>query len=78
MSPVAATCRSTACRNHSVASAVLYSTRPVSAVFASIPSDSVAAYAAQQVAALVRPGRCDRNSPSYAVIVSRDHAPNHG
>ena len=47
------TCRSTACRNHSVASTVLYSVRPVSAVLASMPSDSVAAYAAQQLAALV-------------------------
>ena len=39
-SPVAATWRPTACRNHSVPSAVLYSSAPVSAVLASIPSET--------------------------------------
>ena len=45
MSPVAATCRSSAYANHSVPSTLLNRSSPVSAVFASIPSDSVAAYA---------------------------------
>ena len=42
-SPVRATCRPSACRNQSVASMVLYSSVPTSAVLASIPSDTLAA-----------------------------------
>lgn len=77
VSPVSVTCRLTACRNHSVASTVLCSTRPVSAVLASIPSDSVAAYArSSSRPSSARP--VQRNSPSYEVMVSRDQAPNHG
>ena len=60
-----------------VPSAVLYSSPPASAVFASMPSESVAADASEQVAALFVPPVA-RNSPSYEVIVSRDHSPNHG
>ena len=48
-----------------------------SAVFASIPSESVAADRARRS----RPSSKRlvlRNRPSYDVIVSRDHSPNHG
>ena len=52
-------------------------TRPVSAVLASMPSDSVAAYArSSSRPSSARP--VPRNSPSYEIIVSRDQAPNHG
>lgn len=64
-------------RNHSAASAVLYSRLPVSVVLASIPSDTVdPARSSTSRASLWR--FVVSNSPSKAVIRSRDHSPNHG
>ena len=72
-----ATWRPSAWTNQSVPSAVLYSSVPVSAVFASMPSETVAA-ARRSTAAPSSNRRVVRKRPSYDVIASRDHSPNHG
>lgn len=63
--------------DHRVASIVLYSSVPTSAVFANIPSDTVAAARSRTSRpSSTRPAH--RKSPSYEVKRSRDHSPNHG